>query len=253
MIKKTDIPNDTVSYAKMQNAEADNVVIGNVSGAGEPVKELSASELAGIVDGELLIDEDDFASDTDTKAPTQQSTKAYVDNAVVQPDVVLVETQTASSSSSIDFTTLSTDYAFFKFVLMAVVPATDGTIMTILTSSDGGSSYDNSSADYNFIQMLGINNTNSTFTGNSTRIPVHAGSAGSASNEELQAEVTLYNPAGTGYTHVRSDAAVIDSSGNRVWSSITGARLSAADVDALRFIMDSGNIASGTFKLYGYK
>jgi hypothetical protein len=254
MIKKTDIPNDTVTYAKMQNAEGANVVLGNAGSAGDPVKELSASELAGIVDDELLIDEDDFASDSDTKAPTQQSTKAYVDNAVTSPDVVLVETQTASASSSITFTTLSTDYRTFKVVFDSVVPGTDNQILQIRTSTDGGSSYDSGASDYSYARFLAVTSSAATFSDTSASfIPMHGVGAGTGTGELLNGEMTLFNPSAAQYTHIKAESSLINKDGNPSWSSVGGARLSAADVDAIEFTFASGTIASGTFKLYGYK
>lgn len=254
MIKKADIPNDTVTYAKMQNASADNVVLGNISGAGEPLKELTASEVAGIVDGELLIDEDDFASDSDTKAPTQQSTKAYVDGAVVQPDVVLIDTQTASSSASINFTTLSTTYKFFKVVILSAVPSTDVVSLGMRTSTDGGSTWDSGVSDYDYTRVIGQSTTTQTVSGSLSYGLLHASSLGTASNEVMHAEITLFNPSQPEHTFYRSEATLSDrSSATLTWSSAVGRRTAASDVDAIQFIMSSGNIASGTFKLYGYK
>src|SRR5690606_10273743 len=53
----------------------------------------------GVAD-ELLIDEDDMASDSDTKAPTQQSVKAYVDASIAasqryDPNIALLALELA--------------------------------------------------------------------------------------------------------------------------------------------------------------
>lgn len=254
MIKKTDIPNDTVSFAKMQNAEADNVVVGNVSGAGEPLKELTAAQLAGIVDGELLIDEDDMVSNDDTKAPTQQSTKAYVDASVVAPDVVLVESQTASASATITFTTFSGTYRNFKVVYDSVIPATDNQILRVRTSTDGGSTYDSGASDYSYSRFLSVTTSAATFSDTSAdSIVLHGVGAGTGTGEMLNGEMTLFNPSAATYTYIKNEASLINKDGNPSWCAVTGIRLSAADVDGLEFSFPSGNIASGTFKLYGYK
>lgn len=251
-IKKTDVLNDAITYEKLQKAAADNVVLGNVSGADSDIVELTAAQLAGIVDGELLIDEDDFASDSDTKAPTQQSTKAYVDSAT-QQDVVLIETQTASSSATINFTTLSTDYRNFKIVFDSVVPATDGAQLYIRTSSNGGSSYDSGASDYQYVRHLAVTTSSSAFAATTTHIVATGSGVGSSTGEAANGEVILFYPAGTSYTYVRAEASYMDNLGRPDLSATAGLRASSADVDAIQFLFSTGNIASGTFKLYGYK
>ncbi len=77
MIKKTDIPNDTITYAKMQNAVADNVVLGNILGAGKAFQELASSDVYSLVSSDitsnLVIDEDDMASNSSTKFPRSKA------------------------------------------------------------------------------------------------------------------------------------------------------------------------------------
>ena len=98
---------DAVTYDKIQNVVADNVILGNNSGAGGIVDELTAVEVRTIINVEdgadvtdatnvnaagatmntdtdissnsWFIDEDDMVSNLATKAPSQQSVKAYVD------------------------------------------------------------------------------------------------------------------------------------------------------------------------------
>jgi hypothetical protein len=101
---------DSVTYSKIQNIAADNVLLGNTSGAGSAISELSATQvrsLLNIEDGadvtdaanvnaagavmnsdtstaemSFVLDEDNMASDSNTKVPTQQSVKAYVDTEI---------------------------------------------------------------------------------------------------------------------------------------------------------------------------
>jgi hypothetical protein len=255
VIKKTDIPNDTITYAKMQNAEADNVVIGNILGAGKAFQELTSAQVAGIVDGELLIDEDDMASDTDTKAPTQQSTKAYVDNEIAAnaTGVVLLDTQTASSSASIDFTGLSSTYTRYEIQYTNVVPATYGARIGLRTSTDGGSTFDSGASDYtsqNHAQSGGADSA-ASYTGTYIRLTL-AGS-GTGSNEVCSGVVQVINPTASAYTHTLHHALYWTSLGAFNTSYGAAHRASTTAVDAVQILFDTGNIASGTFKLYGYK
>jgi hypothetical protein len=63
----------------------------------------------------------------------------------------------------------------------------------------------------------------------------------------------LYNPSNTAtFTQVTwSGVKADDGAGKNSFAAGVGARKNAADVDALRFIYTSGNIASGEFELYG--
>jgi len=254
MIKKTDIPNDTVTYAKMQNAEGANVVVGNSGSAGDPIKELSAAELAGIVDGELLIDEDDMVSDLDTKAPTQQSTKAYVDGEIAglsTPDVVLVSTVTASAASNVTFTDLSSTYHTYEIRFSNVYPSVDIRSFALRTSSNNGSSYDSGASDYTYVNTGGWGTSVGTGSGTTSYIGL-ANTMGTAANELAHGVVTVFNPSASTYTHVRCDYNQINNAGTHYVGMIAGYRASAAAVDAIEISILSANI-TGTFKLYGYK
>jgi hypothetical protein len=257
VIKQTDIPNDTITYAKMQNAVADNVVIGNILGAGEAFQELASSDIYSLVSSDitsnLVIDEDDMASDSDTKVPTQQSVKAYVDANVVQPDVVLIDTQTASSSASITFTDLDSTYERYAVHISNIIPATNISQLYMRTSANNGSSYDSGASDYEITNFGAWNTTSGTGNANASYMQVFPSNLGTASNELAHAEVMLYSPSSSQYTYMKSDSVMLDHSGVHYIGVCAGYRASAAAVDAIQFIMSSGNIASGTFKLYGYK
>jgi len=256
VIKKTDIPNDTITYAKMQNAAADNVVIGNILGEGEAFQELTAAQLAGVVDSELLIDEDDMSSDTDTKAPTQQSTKAYVDAEVAAnaPDVVLLSSQTASSSSSIDFTGLSSTYHTYEIHCANVAPGTDSSYFGIRTSTDGGSSYDSGSSAYEYQAQGAVNTTQGGSGGSATYMRLSYIPIGSDTNEQINGIITVLNPSAAQYTHAISRFSAMNTSGGDLTIiHACGYRASTTAVDAVQVLFNTGNIASGTFKLYGYK
>ena len=259
MIKKTDIPNDTITYAKMQNAVADNVVLGNILGAGKAFQELASSDVYSLVSSDitsnLVIDEDDMASDSSTKVPTQQSVKAYVDGEIANnsADVVLIDTKTASSSASITFTNLDSTYERYAVHISNIIPATNVSQLYVRTSSNNGSSYDSGASDYEVTNFGAWNTTSGTGNATVSYMQVFPSNLGTASNELAHAEVMLYSPSSSQYTHMKSDSVMLDHAGVHYIGVCAGYRASAAAVDAIQFIMSSGNIASGTFKLYGYK
>jgi len=104
------IPADAVTYAKMQNVVANNVLLGNTAGAGGIVDELTKSEVLSLLNVEdgadvtdatnvnaagavmetdisatpsgRIIDDDTMATASNTTLATSESIKAYVDGAV---------------------------------------------------------------------------------------------------------------------------------------------------------------------------
>lgn len=101
------IDNDVVTYAKMQNISATSRILGRITTGAGDAEELTASDVRTIINVEdgadvtdatnvnaagavmnsdtttadmsFVIDEDNMASDSATKVPTQQSVKAYAD------------------------------------------------------------------------------------------------------------------------------------------------------------------------------
>lgn len=176
-------------------------------------------------------------------------------------DCVLLDTKVASSSATIDFllTGNNAGFAQYKLVYANVAPATDGVHLYLRTSSNGGSSYDSGASDYRW-GLFTVTSPNAgtaadgAGTGSATAfIRLSYSTAGNASNETCAGEITCFKPDSAAYTkftwlantHATGDFDDIVFGG--------GNRQSAADVDAIRFLFSSGNIASGTFYLYGMR
>jgi len=174
-------------------------------------------------------------------------------------DFVYISSATASSSSEITFTGLSGTYDAYMVCMQGVKPATDSVIMYMQTSTNNGSSYDSGASDYAW-SSSGTNDGGTIDPEGSTgdsKISL-AGEQGSeelgnGTNETVAGNVWIYNPGDTEYTKFNFNLTYTDKSNDH--NSLTGGhcRLSAADVDAIRFYMSSGNIASGNFRLYGLK
>jgi hypothetical protein len=166
---------------------------------------------------------------------------------------VLLNSATASASASITFT-LPTGYSTFLVTWGNVQPATDNVEFRFQTSSNGGSSYDAGASDYRYANAF---TTDASTGGNqgstgATHIRLHNG-LGNAANEFCSGHVFIYRPTDAQHCRVAGLSNGSDTATALVGRTIFGLRASAADVDAVRFIMSSGNIASGTFKLWGFK
>ena len=170
--------------------------------------------------------------------------------------LVLLDTQTASTSASIAFssTHLTTTYKEYIIEVIDAVPATDGVTLTFVVSEDNGSTYKTSAAyDYTAIYFT----SGSALAGSSSQarndIPVTINSIGSTAGESISVTVKCYDPLGTaahkGFTFTSVGE---DSTGDSTFTS--GATKYIGSVNAvnnIKFLFASGNITSGTFKLYG--
>jgi len=158
-----------------------------------------------------------------------------------------IETQTVSGVSSINFTTLSTDYYAFMLMFRITVD-NDGAEIHIRTSTNGGSSYDSGSSDYTWaITENGTGRVSAT----SAEIKIIQ-EVGNTGDEFATGVLWLIDP------HTANDTAVVATCGANSTSGSWrdnnggGCRLQSTAVDAFQIKADSGNI-DGTVQLYGLK
>lgn len=163
---------------------------------------------------------------------------------------------TASSSSSLDFTSLG-NYSYIEFVLVDILGATDDIDFYIRTSTDNGSTYDNGATDYAQVIIGRSGATAIAVTpAKTTQIGVTNNQAlgvdiGNVAGEGLSGRFLLFNPTGTAKRKMWGEFNFINADGNAGMSTTAATRDTAADVDAVRFLFSSGNIASGSIYVYG--
>jgi len=175
--------------------------------------------------------------------------------------VKIGSTQTASNSASISFTSgIDGTYGAYYFVLNSIRPSEDQRHIGVEFSTDGGSSYsinrfeantyvnrdESNSAHDGPTQWTSENVENATTLGKLTR-------QGNGSDENGSCEVILLNPSnttrykvylsrGVGYTHDNYS----------MTNFVQGITRTTSAINAVRFKYESGNIAEGTFTMYGY-
>lgn len=174
---------------------------------------------------------------------------------------VLLNETTASNSATVEFT-LPTAYKQVKFGFYNVTPATDVQKLTFQTSTDGGSSYgvtvtstafrathDESDAS----AELGYDGGNDL--AQSTSFNPLTGTIGNGSDESTSGELTLYNPASTTYVkHWTSAFNLVEASNTSMIQYHAGYFNDGSnDLTNIQFKMGSGNIATGTIKMWGIK
>lgn len=166
-----------------------------------------------------------------------------------------IATADASSAATVDFTAFNAaKYDGYLFVLANVTPATDGASLYVRTSTDGGSSYDSGASDYTYA-VHGFAGPSSTLadanTADAGRI---AGSVGNAAGESgVSGSILVSCPHLAKPTCITGTATWIAASGGCAVQVSSNIRASSADVDALRFLFSTGNVASGTITMYGLR
>jgi len=156
-----------------------------------------------------------------------------------------------SSAATVDFTQFdSSAYDSYAFHFIDVLPATDGSRLQAQTSPDTSSHvYDTGSSDY--ILTLGA-----TGTSNVGRL-LDTSSIGGLVNEGANITVAVLNPHTSTHTKVVVTDGVITLTNAVSYGAPALARgfvrLAAAQVNAIRFSFNFGNVASGEITMYGIK
>ncbi len=165
-----------------------------------------------------------------------------------------IQSQTASASATIDFTGLTTG-VIYSVVFHGVAPTTDNTTPRLRTSTDGGSSFDSGASDYDRAANLGRSGSPTAGINGETAAPeINLGnsvfSLGNAANEFCSGEIRIFKPSEANFTQIDFEVQYHSLSTELIILRGSASRRSAADVDAIRFLISSGTIAVGVFTLY---
>ena len=143
-------------------------------------------------------------------------------------------------------------------------PATDGAEFTINFSTDSGSNYNVAKTTTFFVAYNAESESSSGLTYiDSLDIAQGTGVAnifynvGNENDESASGTLHLFNPSSTTFVkHFMSTFNVYNNSGsngNSVQVDVAGYGNTTSAIDGVQFAMSSGNIDSGTIKLYGIK
>jgi hypothetical protein len=173
--------------------------------------------------------------------------------------VSLLATVTASSSATVNFdsTYITSTYDAYMIVMNSVLPATNSVVMSIDASSNNGSSFPYSWT--NTGTGFSSNGTSAQGTGGGQN-KLNGGLTAAATEQKFtnaagkpfNCTMYLFKPSAAQYFQCTWDATWIsDVSSALCWVGMSATTNSATAINYIRFAMSSGNIASGTFRLYG--
>ena len=185
---------------------------------------------------------------------------------LAQGSLVPIKTLTASNSASLSFVDGSNDvvldstYPIYKFEFINIHPASNEVNFSV-NFRDGGSSYDATKTTTAFAADHYENGSGGTLfywgskdLAQSTSAQPIASAIGNDNDQSCSGSLLLFNPSSTTFVkHFISDANVIHASDLSLRQLSAGYCNVTVAIDGVQFSMSSGNIDSGTIKLYGIK
>ena len=179
-------------------------------------------------------------------------------------NLVPISEQTASGSASIEFTTgIDSTYPIYLFKIINLSQTSGEIQVRFNFTTDGGSNYnvsktttifrayhDESDTTTSLSYDTGKDLANGTGDQNLTTFD----HLGNASDKSLCSDIYLFNPSSTTFVkHFMATSQYIGNADHSVNTYVAGYCNTTSAVDGIKFVLSAGNIASGTFKLYGIK
>lgn len=164
---------------------------------------------------------------------------------------VLLEEQVASNSSALELkNSISSLYDVYIIQLISIRPVTDGASLCIRYSTDGGSTYDSAANYASYRDQTVFNGSYGSGSSVGETSLLFSTGIDNAAGRVLNGELKLYDPLGSLDTHLSGKFTCQYTDGRWFLVDFFGV-YSVASVNALKFYMDSGNISSGTIRIYG--
>ena len=183
---------------------------------------------------------------------------------VTGSSLVLISTQTASSSSTIDFTSdIDSTYKEYIFKFINIEPATDGADFSFQVETGTNSDY-NQTITSSYFRAYHHEADNGAaleyVTGKdlaqSTNFQVLAGAVGNGADgnddECASGEMHLFEPSSTTFVKHFTSHINMYENGNSCHTIFAAGYINdTTAITRVRFKFSSGNIATGTIKMYG--
>ncbi len=172
----------------------------------------------------------------------------------------LISTQTASSSSTISFTSgIDSTYKEYIFKFINIHPSGDNVEFQFNLSADSGSNYNvtKTTTTFNCHHNESDSATNLLYDTNAdiaqgTGFQLLAGACGGDNDQCINGDLHLFDPSNTTFVkHFTSRIAGFHEDDYAFDFFTAGYGNTTSAIDAVQFKFDSGNIDSGTIKLYG--
>jgi hypothetical protein len=165
----------------------------------------------------------------------------------------LLEQHAASATAALDFTTAITSaYDTYQIEIVSIIPATVGASLQLQVSLDGGSTWE--TTNYNTQLRYLADNSGASATGsvpNNAPLMSIATNLSTSASGGVSGRLTLYDPLAVAPNKVIQGTVLLMQQTTIRYMFDLALWYTGGAVNALRFKMDSGNIASGTIRVYG--
>ena len=167
--------------------------------------------------------------------------------------IVYLATATAATSATLEFTSLiDGTYNVYMFVFDNLLPSVSNDFFQCRTSTNAGASFDSGATDYSYTFVKSNLATASAEGSNGAPYIRMSYTLGTGTDQTFSGIMYLYTPTNTtNFTSVRFAGEGRNAITFPYQTTGSGERRAATDVDAIQFLMSSGNITSGTIKMYG--
>lgn len=215
----------------------------------------SITNIDGLPTAAPALNDTAIFTDVSDSNETKKATFSSILDLVNSSGWVPLQTQTVTTGvSSVEFTTgIDGTYKKYAIVVSALRPSTDAVEPIFRVSSDGGSTYDNGSSNYEYVnRSYSTSNLNANSNSNSSTAISFVNSNGNDTGESTNFLLFMNEPNSTSvYKTFEWVGSVYYSNGILYSMNGAGSRKTSTQIDAIQFSYLSGNIASGTFTLYG--
>jgi hypothetical protein len=165
--------------------------------------------------------------------------------------LILLDSQTAATSSTIDFTRFDSNrFDTYVFEIDQFLPGTAADTLWLRSSNDGGTTYV-STASYTYGLLYGISGTtagSAEVTG-ATKIDLSV-TPGTGGGYSTDLSIKCAPSLSTGYSNFKALAGSLDNSTAHFREHITYGNI-AHLTNAVRFLCSTGTIGVGRFRMYG--
>jgi hypothetical protein len=213
--------------------------------------------MAGLARGKLIVGDASgnpaaLAVGSNTHVLTSDGTDIAFAAASGGGSMTFISAVTADDDATISFTGIDSTYARYVFTFEALRPATDGGALYLLTSTNNGTAYDTGGSDYASSVRYSHGGTLYHDVNDNDAFMRLGPGTGNVSSESVNGTIELHSPSNAAmFTQVSGRGSYSHTTGIVKSFVQAGCRKSAGDVDAIRFKMNSGNITSGTIRMYG--
>ena len=229
----SNITDDNVTYGKIQNVSATNRILGRDSANAGIIEEITPANLR------TMLNVADGAN-------------------VGGGSIIKLQTQTASTSSTITFssTYLTTTYKKYYLDYTDIVISSDGGNISATVSENNGSSYTTSGYYYwRIISNSGTSNNTIASgggTNNSALLMLGTGTGiGTGADESGSGRMTIFNPNNIDSKLFISEGLHIGDGGQLCQQNIYQGLKTSTTINNIKISPNTGTIVSGIFTLYG--